>query len=291
MKRIVLMVAALALLATGCGIESSEVNEIGLVYSGGVVEDKEFEKILEPGSTSNPVGLGSTVYKYPIDQRTWISGQDAPVVTVVVGGQEFKVPYEMYFTLNQSPKVLREFHESLGVKTEAWTAQGWTDMLEQYFGRQLDRAMDTVAQGFDDPKSFYLSDATRLEFQQQVPRKFREQLEQVIGGNYFCGPEHSGPDDNCGNPTITIGKPIPVSDKFRGAIAGEAEARQKAINQEQLNEVIKTELEAVKEQVDVLGPEVYACIQQAEVARQAKQAPPPCFLDGTKPVPTVDAGK
>src|SRR5687768_7973171 len=78
MKRLGVALAALAVIAMGgaCGLENSETNEIGLIYSGGVVEDKEFIGILRPGATAKATGYGSTTYRYRIDQRSYIGAPE-----------------------------------------------------------------------------------------------------------------------------------------------------------------------------------------------------------------------
>ncbi|HEY3015381.1 MAG TPA: band 7 protein, partial [Nocardioides sp.] len=51
---------------------NTDANRIGLHYGGGIIEDKKFKSVIEPGSTNKLIGPGDTVYTYPIDQRSYI---------------------------------------------------------------------------------------------------------------------------------------------------------------------------------------------------------------------------
>lgn len=278
-KRVTLLLLA-ALFLGGCGVASSEINEIGLVYAGGVVEDKTYEGILEPGATNNRVGMGSTVYRYPTDQRSWVSGQDAPEVTTVSNDEvQLSVPYQLYFTINQDEETIREFHENIGVKTEAWKPEGWSKMLNTYFAPQVDRAVDEAALKFDW-RELRSNEKTRQEFQNAVVTSLKRKINEVIGGDYFCGPKYTAPGDSCGDYTFTIGKPEPVNGALAQAIEQEQINSTRVAAQEAENRRIRAELEARREEVALFGPQVYACLKQAEAAEKAKVAPPPCFYSG-----------
>ena len=67
---VVIGVIVISTIASNSGYDSTEINEIGLIYEGGVIQDKVYKGLLEPGATNNRVGLGSTVYRYRIDQRS-----------------------------------------------------------------------------------------------------------------------------------------------------------------------------------------------------------------------------
>lgn len=275
-----IMLAVVALFATGCGLSSSEVNETCLVYSGGVVEDKEFQFVMEPGSTSKSVGVGSEVYCYPNDQRSWVSGQDAPEVTVVSADEvNLTVPYQLYFKLNTDDGTLVKFHENIGVKVDAWTDAGWLEMLNTYFAPQVDRAMDEAALAFDW-RELRSSSEVREQFQRDVVTSLKRKVTEVVGGDYFCGPNYTGGDAPCGDFTFTVGKPEPTNGSLVASIEQEQINQTKVAAQEAENLRIRAELEARREEVQLYGPEVYACLKQIEAAQAVRVAPPICLFSG-----------
>lgn len=290
MKRNLALLAVLALMATGCSLASSEINETCLVYSGGVTQDKEFESILKAGSTNNQIGMGSSVYCYPNDQRSWVSGQDAPEVTVVSNDEvNLKVPYQLYFTVNTSQDVIQEFHERIGVKTEAWTPDGWTAMLNTYFAPQVDRAMDEAALKYDW-RELRSNEEARQEFQRSVVTSLKRKVVEVIGGDYFCGPGYVGEGSPCGDFTFTVGKPEPTNKSLVASIEQEQINQTKVAAQEAENLRLKAESEGIEFLLERLGPEAYICLRQLEAAMQTNQSIPICnYTDGKADVLVTDS--
>lgn len=275
------LLLALALLGTACGIESSEINQACLIYSGGVTQEKVFESVLPAGSTNEIVGLGSTSTCYNTDQRTFIGGDGAgadvePIVIVSQDQQQLGSEFEAYFTLNQNVDVLRAFHENLGVKTEAWTPEGWDRLLAQYFKPSIERALESAALEYE-MIPLYSSEAARRDFAASTIRDFQRNLDEVIGGNYFCGPEHQSPEDPCGNITLAVGRPTILNQETVQALEIEPKNRALLAAQEVENQRIQKELEATAAQVELYGQCGYAYIRGVEAAQEAGQAIPPFY--------------
>lgn len=258
--RAVAALAATLFLGASCGLESSQVNEVGLVYSGGWFEDKEFKEFLPVGATNKATGFGSRTYKYRIDQRSYRAdaknnGADtAPPVVVSKDDQRLKVDYQLYFKLNRDPKVLRKFHENIGVKTDAWTNDGWVQMLRDYFEPQIERSLETSALSFNW-RDLYASEEARVAFQNDAVERIKVAITDVIGDDYFCGPSYSGPDTTCGDFTMTVGKPEPVNEGLVAAVEQEQTNAAATAAQEQANQRITKELEAERELVELYGPQ------------------------------------
>ena len=113
---------------------NTATNEIGLHYGGGIIEDRKFKSIIAPGSTNQRIGPGDTFYVYPIDQRSYIIGgagadssAEDEVTVVSKDNVRLGVRVQVYFTLNRDPAVLQNFHERIGLKTDAYTDSGWLD--------------------------------------------------------------------------------------------------------------------------------------------------------------------
>lgn len=290
-KTTIILTLLLAMFAAGCSVASSAINETCLVYTGGIVEDKGFEKILPPGSTNNGIGVGSEAFCYPNDQRSWVSGQDAPEIEVVSSDEiRLQVPYQLYFTINTKQDVIQEFHENIGVKVKAWTPEGWTGMLNTYFAPQVDRAMDEAALKFDwrDLRS---SEEARQQFQREVVTSLKRKVTEVIGGDYFCGPSYTGAEDSpCGDFTFTVGKPEPTNANLVTAIEQEQINQANVAAQEAENLRIEAESRGIEFLIDRLGPEAYICLRQLEVALETGQSIPLCnYTNGNAEILVTDS--
>lgn len=276
--RVVLGVLSVALLASGCGRTGSAINEIGLVYSGGLVQEKGFKGFLRPGATWESVGWGSKVYRYRTDQRSFIAApqgkqRDIPPVQVVTDDDvRMLVEFQMYFKLHwNDEKVMRQFHENLGVKTEAWTDDGWKRMLNEYFAPQIERALEAV--GLKHKwRDLYASEEARVGFQNEAVQRVKENLREVIGvgADYFCGPAYTGgKDSECGEFTFTVGKPEPANTDIVAAIESEQTAVARTTAQQQENARIDAQLQAEREIVALYGPQGAVERERNAVLREA----------------------
>ncbi|WP_433009385.1 SPFH domain-containing protein [Kribbella sp. CA-294648] len=259
---LVAIVVALIILFNIFNFASTEANKIGLHYGGGVVEDKKFKSIIPPGATNKLIGPGDTLYSYPIDQRSYIIGgagadtENADEVTVVSKDNvRLGVRVQVYFTLNRKPDVIQQFHERIGLKTEAYEDDGWNTMLQAYFRPQIDRALAAVGTSYAWAE-LYNNEKAKAEFQTAAAKEFTRLLPAAVGGDYFCGPSYTG-SNACGELSFTIQKPTPLD---KGIIDG-LEAKQRAElarqAQEQKNQQVQTELLSVKQQVAMLGANGY----------------------------------
>jgi len=241
---------------------NTATNEIGLHYGGGIIEDRKFKSIIAPGSTNKRIGPGDTFYVYPIDQRSYIIGgagadssAEDEVTVVSKDNVRLGVRVQVYFTLNRDPAVLQNFHERIGLKTEAYTDSGWLAMLQAYFRPQIDRALAAVATNYAWAE-LYNNEAKKAQFQTAAAKEFTRLLPAAVGGDYFCGPSYTGAN-SCGELSFTIQKPNPMD---KGIIDGiEAKQRSELARQaqEQKNQQVNVELQSVRAQVALLGAQGY----------------------------------
>jgi hypothetical protein len=262
-----------AIVVTSCGMADSAINELCLIYSGGTFEEKNYKGLLEPGSTAKSVGVGSSTYCYKTDQRSYIANNNKGARDVaqpeVVSKDDVRltVPYQLYFTINQDEDILREFHENLGVKTDAWKEDGWKQLLREYFEPQIERALEAAALQ-SNWRDLYASEEARISFNAATISSLKKNIKEVIGNDYFCGPKYTGEGSECGDFTFTVGKPTPVNGDIVAAIESEQTAAANVIAQEQKNEQIRKELEAKRELVELYGPQgalLYEAIKSGKI--------------------------
>ena len=276
-KRLVIVLLLVGVLASACGMEDTDPNQIGLIYSGGTFEDKEYKGLLKPGATAESVGIGSKVYKYRIDQRTYIfdggweaqrqlpvhqRSVDAPTLACVSNDNiGLFFPAQFYFTLNRDEKVLKQFHEKLGFKTKAYTDDGWVAMLDQYVRPTAERAAETAC--LDHKwRDLYTSEDARKEFARDVVTAFEQGLVDVVGGNYFCGPKYNG-DNECDKFTLQVGKPIPP-EKITQALTDTEAAKERTIAQQEENKRIASQVDGDKLLVELYGPYMAGILKAIE---------------------------
>lgn len=242
----------------------SAANEVCVVYSGGTFEDKRFVKIMDPGQTKENIGWGSEQYCYRNDQRSYIAaakeGADTKPVEVVGGGSgdsgsnvRLVVDYQLYFKLNLEPKMLRKFHENIGVKTQGWTEDGWNAMLRDYFEPQIERSLEAAALQYGWDK-LYSDEATRRAFQADTVQRLKGAIKEVVGDDYFCGPDYVAGGE-CGDFTFTVGKPQLANQDLIAAIESEETAKRQTQAQSEKNATAQSKLEIDRELIEMYGPQ------------------------------------
>ncbi|MDH2425132.1 SPFH domain-containing protein [Sphaerisporangium sp. TRM90804] len=259
----VIAVVLLGIVASCSTKISTAPDEVRLHYAGGPFEPIKFVKCVNPSSGATFLGPGDTSYPYPFGQRTFdFSGVDdsesKPISIVSKDNVELQVAGSATFTLNTSCTTLRQFHEKIGLKYGAYledeerTSSGWRRMLNFYFKQPLDRAMDAASQEFEWKKLFNDPNA-KQQWEQRVGQLARQFIKETAGADYFCQPNFAGVGD-CGDVVLTIQKPEPPRSLI-DALAAEQAAKQQNLAQQQINTKVKTELESIKDLVEVLGPQ------------------------------------
>lgn len=198
MKKLIIALAALLMLAlTGCANMETQADEQGLRYSGGwlFAEAPAFMECQPPASQSYGADAGDNTYVYPAGQRTLKfsadPGSDSPPITVSApspgGGQPITLTVSgvVTFTPNFGDcEAFRRFHETIGLKFAAYTAEGWAKMIGTYIKDPVDRAADNEALKFDWVTLSSDSNA-KAAWETAVAQGLPKIVEQLAGGNYF----------------------------------------------------------------------------------------------------------
>ena len=231
------------------GWKSTPVDKIGLHYSGGPIEGQKFQKIIEPGSGNRFLGLLDKLVLLPVTQRDYTASSDdgsdgGPIVAPARGGVEMQFEVGAYFTLNTSPDVVRRFYERVCIKFDCTTDGGWDEMLKTNFRRPIEQAIQqsireyTVNElyaGSADGAVETPDEATAIleQVQDAVAADLKENINRVLGGDYFCGPTFDrGEPDVCPDFEFQITSAIPTSEAVRAAFAENAASQQKVVTAE-----------------------------------------------------------
>jgi len=235
-KRIFVALALILGLA-GCSSINTQADEAGLHYSGGSLSSATFENCVG-SSTRNYDGPSDSHYKYPAGQRTFSFtgrvGSEAPPITVTTNdGQELSVPGFVTFTLNTSCQALRDFHEKVGIKYQAYTDAGWAEFLNDYLYVPLAASMNEASlQG--NWQDLYSKAEVQTAFEQQVKADLPSEVKDALGEDFIT------------INSVSIEKPRPGQGLIDG-LAAKEEARLQNEAQEQRNAVNRTKYDSFKD--------------------------------------------
>ena len=239
-RRVATAAAGVGLVLTiaACGNIETAPDERAVRYSGGAVfpEDQQFKNCQAPG-TQKFGSAGDTGYNYPVGQRTFKfsgdPGADATPLKVSApspgGGQpiEMDVSGTVTFTPNFGDcKLLQAFHENVGIKYQAWTPEGWGELIGLYIKDPTDRSLDNEALKFDWVKLSSNVDS-KAAWETAVAKSIPAQIERQMGGKYFT------------INSVTLQKPD-LPGNVKSAIADTEAARQQAATADQVKQAAAT---------------------------------------------------
>ena len=258
----VLAVASMAL--AGCATLSTAPDMVGVQYSGGATQSQSFKKCVNP-STRDWGGISDAYYQYPASQRYWsfdsAGGDTGPITFVTADGIEMSVTGVVNFNLNTDCETLRQFHEKIGNRNQAYftdenTPAGWSKTLALYVGGPLNTAVDRAGQKYKYT-DLYNDTATKTAWENEV-------LELLPG---LVDRQTDGDEQFFQNFSITLQKPEPPASIKEALVeqqaavaradAAKAEADARVAAAEAQVAVEKAEAEKAKPWVELLGEDGY----------------------------------
>jgi regulator of protease activity HflC (stomatin/prohibitin superfamily) len=186
-------------------------DKFGISYGGGPIEGEHFIRTVKPGSGLFFNGFFRTLYLYPADQRNYIvskvknQGSTKGTDSIIAPSRD-RVPVEyqvaIYFKLDSDR--LRDFHEQLGLKYQAYTSSGWDRLIQDTFRQQIENALQAETRRYD-VADIYANRDLLVQIQGEAQRSLKERLVSALGEDYFCGPRFK-PGRKCSAPTFIIKK-------------------------------------------------------------------------------------
>jgi regulator of protease activity HflC (stomatin/prohibitin superfamily) len=191
------------------GLKKTPKNRIGISYGGGPFESAHFQRIVQPGSGLFFNGFFDPLYLYPSDQQNYIisltrgvGATQSPDSIVAPTSDKVAVTYQVavYFTLNT--KLLRQFHEQLGLKYAAYTSKGWYNLIRDTFRQQIENALQEETRQIS-VADIYGNAQQLVGLQNRVQAKISARLQDALGARFFCSPSFVR-TGVCGDPTFII---------------------------------------------------------------------------------------
>ncbi|HEY1063805.1 MAG TPA: hypothetical protein VGE30_00735 [Candidatus Saccharimonadales bacterium] len=204
-----------------------EPDAIGLQYSSGAIEGKEFDKVVEPGTVAN--NINDEVKQLPTSQRSFIvrKSEKADVNSVIsvaaksgeedLGGLLVDFEVSTAFKLNTRTDDIEDFDGGTARKfyeeicrhydcelEDGKTPDGWRDLLREKFYPALESAFKDEARSFLADDLVNNTNGALTSLQSAVGKKFLEYLVGQTGGEYFCGPSFDRADESTGCPPVEL---------------------------------------------------------------------------------------
>lgn len=252
------------------GWKAVPVDRLGLHYTGGPIEGQEFVDVIEPGSGARFLGLLDSLVLLPVTQRDYTAsaaqGADGPpIVAPARGGVEMQFDVAAYFTLNTSNDVIRRFYERVCIKFACDEESGWDEMLRVNFRGPIEQAIQQSIRGFTVDE-LYAGQPSRdggdeeeavailEQVQDSLAADLKENINNVLGGDYFCGPtfDRSNPD-TCPDFEFQITSAVPTSESVRAAFAENAASQQEIVTAENRADAATAEAEGQRRAQEALA--------------------------------------
>ena len=179
--------------------KSTPVDKVGLSYTGGPIAGIHFQRVVAPGSGRFFNGFFSSLRLLPATQRNYILSKnpdesDRRTSDFIPGPTKDRVIAEVElavtFKLNTEPATVRRFYEQLCLKyrcEDLSPGGGWSRLLNENFRPVLENAVQQETRQVN-AADLNNNQEVITRMQAGIGSHLKDDFNQVLGGNFFCGP-------------------------------------------------------------------------------------------------------
>lgn len=235
----ILIIALLIGFIFGGPLRKTPADKIALSYGGGMFEGAEYQGTIQPASSIRFNGWFDRWYEYPVTQRDVTVAADAEVEE---GDKDYGVPdaifsktsdgvdciVELAVTFKLNTNQIREFHETIGLKFQAWTEAGWGRMLLKNFLPPLENSVQEQCR--KTTSDDIAKNAEMIpEFAQGVSAGLKTTINSLLGGDdIFCGPEFKVGEEACPDFEVVV-KSVRLPDGINQSIQDQVAAANRLV--------------------------------------------------------------
>jgi hypothetical protein len=191
---VVAAVLAVVLLVVGLptllfATKTTPQDKICVSYGGGPFEGKDFQGVHQPGESRFVNGIGDKLYCYPVTERSFIitsqpGASDSTTPIIAPSQDNIPLTFELatYFQLNIDK--VADFHKAIGIKTRAFSDEGWVQMLNEYFKPQIDQAVQRLSRQYEATTA-YADRGAFLTIQTELKDELPVSINDALGDDYF----------------------------------------------------------------------------------------------------------
>lgn len=208
-----LLIVGLVVLVAAHPLQKTPADKIALSYGGGPFEGAKYQKTVSPGSGLVFNGMFDKWYEYPVTVRNYIvslnpnegdRGKADEITAPTSDGVAVQWEIAVYFKLNTN--LIRDFHEKLGLKYNAWTTKGWDQLLDQTFRQQLENAVQVSSKQFTADQ-VYKDPVVIQKVQSDIASGLKDAINSSVGEPFFCGPTFVLGQTACPDFQVVVKKP------------------------------------------------------------------------------------
>ena len=208
------------------GIRKCDAQSACLSYGAGPIESNHFQGQFARSSGTRLNGAFDQWFAYPISVRAYavssVAGEQAgergvdaqdgeqsrDVIPSIPATTKDRINVDwqltVYFKLNT--KLLRRFHEEIGLRFKAYEDRGWDLMLRQTLRKQLETSLAAVTRRYN-VADVWGDEKTLRAIERAVGSTLKEQINRALGAQYFCGPQFQTQRPVCPDLEVRIKKP------------------------------------------------------------------------------------
>lgn len=221
----------------GQPLKKTPADQIALSYGGGMFEGAQYQKIVQPGSGIVANGFFDKWYQYPTTQRdVTISADESeedkdygmPDAINSKTSDGVSCSVQLAVTFKNNTNNIRSFHETIGLKSKAWTEDGWGKMLQKNFLPPLEGAVQEQCRKYTSNDIAKNAEVYSL-MATGVGAGLKNTINNLLGGdNFFCGPEFKVGEDECPDFQVVI-KSITLPDSVNTSLEEQVSSENKLI--------------------------------------------------------------